>query len=232
MYFFKLISRKLSNTVETTKHCQYNIVSAYSSLQQKLMQTKNHGWFDAGPFNQKPSIKTTPAAATGFIKLILGICAMQELPSRQATPNQRWPNVVSPSTTLNQRHTKIDSTCRVRRAPHMKISRADPPAKLLGHRLGRRPNNKTTSVHARIPRAMQASASKNPEPKSAQKLTAPAQAQSLPSKTRKRPANVGTMLSHCLRRWPNTAATPAARLASAGLCLHGAYKCCYTLKVK
>ena len=84
------------------------------------MQTKNHGWFDAGPFNQKPSIKTTPAqcpaAATGFIKLILGLCAMQELPSRQATPNQRWPNVGSPSTTLDQRHTKIDSTCRVRRA--------------------------------------------------------------------------------------------------------------------
>ena len=206
------------------------------------MQTKNHGWFDAGPFNQKPSIKTTPAqchaAATGFIKVILGLCAMQELPSRQATPNQRWPNVGSPSTTLDQRHTKIDSTCRVRRAPHMKISRADPPAKLrprpkaaqlLGHRLGRRPKQHRSD--ARIPRAMQASASKNPEPKSAQN-TAPAQAQSLPSKTRKRPANVGTMLSHCLRRWPNTAATPAARLASAGLCLHGAYKCCYTLKVK
>ena len=128
------------------------------------MQTKNHGWFDAGPFNQKPSIKTTPAqclaAATGFIKLILGLCAMQELPSRQATPNQRWPNVGSPSTTLDQRHTKIDSTCRVRRAPHMKISRADPPAKLrprpkaaslLGHRLGRRPNNKTTSVRCPHP---------------------------------------------------------------------------------
>ena len=90
-------------------------------------------------------------------------------------------------------------------------------------------------------RAMQASASKNPEPKSAQKLdhrlrrwpnNAPAQAQSLPSQTRKRPANVGTMLSQRLRRWPNTAVTPAARLASAGLCLHGAYKCCYTLKVK
>ena len=46
------------------------------------MQTKNHGWFDTGPFNQKPSIKTTPAqcpaAATGFDKLILGLCAMQE----------------------------------------------------------------------------------------------------------------------------------------------------------
>ena len=87
------------------------------------MQTKNQGWFDAGPFNQKPSIKTAPAqcpaAATGFIKLILGLCAMQELPSRQATPNQRWPNVGSPSTTLDQRHTKIDLTCRVRRAPHM-----------------------------------------------------------------------------------------------------------------
>ena len=55
---------------------------------------------------------------------------MQELPSRQATPNQRWPNVGLPSTTLDQRHTKIDSTSRVRRAPHMKISRADPPAKL------------------------------------------------------------------------------------------------------
>ena len=75
------------------------------------MQTKNHGWFDAGPFNQKPSIKTTPAqcpaAATGFIKLILGLCAMQELPSRQATPNQRWPNVGSPSTTPDQRHTMM-----------------------------------------------------------------------------------------------------------------------------
>ena len=128
VFFLKLISRKFSNTVETTKHFQYNIVSAYSSLQQKLMQTKNHGWFDAGAFNQKPSIKTTPA--TGFIKLILGLCAMQELPSRQATPNQRWPNVGSPSTTLDQRHTKIDSTCRVRRAPHMKISGGDPPAKL------------------------------------------------------------------------------------------------------
>ena len=128
------------------------------------MQTKNHGWFDAGPFNQKPSIKTAPAqcptAATGFIKLILGLCAMQELPSRQATPNQRWPNVGSPSTTLDQRHTKIDLTCRVRRAPHMKISRADPPAKLrprpkaaslLGHRLGRWPNNKTTSVRCPHP---------------------------------------------------------------------------------
>ena len=128
------------------------------------MQTKNHGWFDAGPFNQKPSIKTAPAqcpaAATGFIKLILGLCAMQELPSRQATPNQRWPNVGSPSTTLDQRHTKIDLTCRVRRAPHMKISRADPPAKLrprpkaaslLGHRLGRRPNNKTPSVRCPHP---------------------------------------------------------------------------------
>ena len=134
MYFFKLISRKLSNIVETTKHFQYNIVSAYSSLQQKLMQTKNHGWFDAGLFNQKPSIKTTPAqcpaAATGFIKLILGLCAMQELPSRQATPNQRWPNVGLPSTTLDQRHTKIESTCRVRQALHMKISRAYPPAKI------------------------------------------------------------------------------------------------------
>ena len=54
---------------------------------------------------------------------------MQELPSRQATPNQRWPNVGSPSTTLDQRHTKIDSTCRVRQAPQMKISRADPPGK-------------------------------------------------------------------------------------------------------
>ena len=128
------------------------------------MQTKNHGWFDAGPFNQKPSIKTAPAqcpaAATGFIKLMLGLCAMQELTSRQATPNQRWPNVGSPSTTLDQRHTKIDLTCRVRRAPHMKISRADPPAKLrprpkaaslLGHRLGRRPNNKTTSVRCPHP---------------------------------------------------------------------------------
>ena len=120
------------------------------------MQTKNHGWFDAEPFNQKPSIKTTPAqcpaAATGFIKLILGLCAMQELPSRQATPHQRWPNVGSPSTTLDQRHTKIDSTCRVRRAPHLKISRADHDPKRL---------------HCW---AMQASASKNPEPKSAQKL--------------------------------------------------------------
>ena len=50
------------------------------------MQTKNHGWFDAGLFNQKPSIKTTPAQcpadAMEFIKLILGLCAMQELPSR------------------------------------------------------------------------------------------------------------------------------------------------------
>ena len=128
------------------------------------LQTKNHGWFDAGLFIQKPSIKTTPAqclaAATGFNKLILGLCAMQELPSRQATPNQRWPNAGLPSTTLDQRHTKIDSTCRVRRAPHMKISRADPPAKLrprpkaallLGHRLGRRPNNKTTSVRCPHP---------------------------------------------------------------------------------
>ena len=43
---------------------------------------------------------------------------------------RRRTNVGSPSTTLDQRHTKIDSTCRVRRAPHMKISRADPPAKL------------------------------------------------------------------------------------------------------
>ena len=112
------------------------------------MQTKNHRWFDAGPFNQKPSIKTTPAqcpaAATGFIKLILGLCAMQELPSRQATPNQRWPNVGSPSTTLDQRHTKIDSTYRVRRAPHMKISRADPPAKL-------RPRPKAACFTAGIP---------------------------------------------------------------------------------
>ena len=105
---------------------------------------------------------------------------MQELPSRQATPNQRWPNVGSPSTTLDQRHTKIDLTCRVRRAPHMKISRADPPAKL-------RPRPKaayTAGPPFRTPaqqqnnigpmpassRAMQASASKNPEPKSAQKL--------------------------------------------------------------
>ena len=219
------------------------------------MQTKNHGWFDAGPFNQKPSIKTAPAqcpaAATGFIKLMLGLCAMQELPSRQATPNQRWPNVGSPSTTLDQRHTKIDLTCRVRRAPHMKISRADPPAKLrprpkaaslLGHRLGFRPNNKTTSVRCPHPpgqcRHQQAKTLSQCRPKAGPSSTtmtpnnAPAQAQSLPSKTRKRPANVGTMLSQRLRRWPNTAVTPAARLASAGLCLHGAYKCCYTLKVK
>ena len=148
------------------------------------MQTKNHGWFDAGPFNQKPSIKTAPAqcpaAATGFIKLILGLCAMQELPSRQATLNQRWPNVGSPSTTLDQRHTKIDPTCRVRRAPHMKISRADPPAKTQTttqsgftagppfRTLAQQQNN--IGPMPASPRAMQASASKNSEPKSAQKL--------------------------------------------------------------
>ena len=62
-----------------------------------------------GHFNQRPSIETTPAqcpaAAKGFNNLIL--CAMQELPSRQATPNQRWFNAGPLSTTLDQRHTKI-----------------------------------------------------------------------------------------------------------------------------
>ena len=50
-----------------------------------------------------------------FIELIL--CAMQELPSRQATSNQRWFNAGPPSTTLVQRHSKIDSTSRIRHAP-------------------------------------------------------------------------------------------------------------------
>ena len=153
----------MSNTVETTIHFQYNIVSAYSSLQQKLMQTKNHGRFDAGPFNQKPSIKTTPAqcpaAATGFIKLILRpMCyarTTHQTSDAEPTLAQRWFTVYDAGPTPHQ----IDLTCRVRRATHMKISRADPPAKLrprpkaaslLGHRLGRRPNNKTTSI--RCPR--------------------------------------------------------------------------------
>ena len=85
-----------------------------------------------GRFNQRPSIKTTPAqcpaAATGFIKVIL--CAMQELPSRQASPNQRWVNAGPPSTTLNQRHTKIDLTSRVRRAPIFENIESRSPAKL------------------------------------------------------------------------------------------------------
>ena len=76
---------------------------------------------------------------------------MQELPSRQATPNQRWFNAGPPSTTLEQRHSKIDSTSRVRRAPTFenptaKLETTTKEAPLLGHRLGRRPNNKTTSV--------------------------------------------------------------------------------------
>ena len=97
-----------------------------------------------GRFNQRPSIKTTPAqcpaAAKGFIKLIL--CAMQELPSRQASRNQGWFNAGPPSTTLDQRHTNV------RRAPTFeniesrspgKNSRPRPKAApLLGHRLGRR----------------------------------------------------------------------------------------------
>ena len=83
-----------------------------------------------GRFTQRPSIKTTPAqcpaAAKGFIKLIL--CAMQELPSRQASNVgstlvhrlRRWTNATPKS---------IQRLASARH-PQLKISRADPPAKL------------------------------------------------------------------------------------------------------
>ena len=56
-----------------------------------------------GRFNQRPSIKTTPAqcpaAAKGFI-----LCAMQELYT--ADKRRQTVGVGPPSTTLDQRHTK------------------------------------------------------------------------------------------------------------------------------
>ena len=68
------------------------------------------------------------------------------------TPNQRWFNASPPSTTLDQRHTKIDSTSRVHRAPTFENIASRSPGKTRDHvskrlhRLGRRPNNKTRSV--------------------------------------------------------------------------------------
>ena len=88
-----------------------------------------------GRLNQRPSIKTTPAqcpaAAKGFIKIIL--CAIQELPSRLAALNQSWFNVGPPSTTLDQRHTEIDSKSRVRRALTFENIESRSPGKARDH---------------------------------------------------------------------------------------------------
>ena len=159
----------------------------------------------------------------------------QQTSDAEPTLAQRWFTVYEAGPTPHQN--RFNVSCPA--GTTYEISRADPPAKirprpkaasLLGHRLGRRPNNKTTSVRCPHPPGNAGISKQKPWAKVGPKAgrlrrwpnTAQAQAQSLPSKTRTRPANVGTMLSHRLRRWPNTAATPAARPASAGLCLHGA----------
>ena len=75
----------------------------------------------------------------------------QQTSDAEPTLAQRWFTVYDAGPTPHQNRSN---------APHMKISRADPPAKLrprpkaaslLGHRLGRRPNNKTTSVRCPHP---------------------------------------------------------------------------------
>ena len=106
---------------------------------------------------------------------VLGFTQMQELPSRQATPNQHCFNVGPRSTTLDQRHIKIDSTSRVRRAPtFMTFENVESrsPGKTRDHDTKRLhcwatvyaadPTIKQHRSAALIPGAIQASASKNP----------------------------------------------------------------------
>ena len=123
------------------------------------MQTKSHGWFDAGPFNQKPSIKTT-----------------QQTSDAEPTLAQRWFTVYDAGPTPHQNRFKV--SC--------------PPGTTYENIESRSPGKTQTTTQSGFtsgppfrtpaqqqnnigpmpasPRAMQASASKNPEPKSAQKL--------------------------------------------------------------
>ena len=138
---------------------------------------------------------------------------MQELPSRQATPNQRWPNVGSPSTTLGQRHTKLDSTCRVRRATH---NYENIESRSPGKTQTTTQSGFTAGPPFRTPTQQQNNIGPLP--------ASPGQCRHQQAKTLSQSRyNVDPSSSTLAQHCSNTGRT---------LCLHGAYKCCYTLKVK